>query len=178
MHGNNTLVVFAIKPSMRSLAALIIVISISITSFIIFRSPGLDPFPGRNVAFEEIDKGFYCGIDTRLNLTVTTLEEWDYLWNNIRNKTTSEPDLPVVDFTNEIVIAIFQGTRATGGYETVVRRITETGATYDVFIDEIHPGPSAVVTMAITQPYHIVRAPVTVLGLSFQFHYNIFNRTV
>ncbi|MFX0062662.1 MAG: protease complex subunit PrcB family protein [Candidatus Hermodarchaeota archaeon] len=125
------------------------------------------------ISFETISQGWYCGISTRNNYTITELEAWEKLWMDLHSGHTPLPELPSIDFTTELLFAVFQGERPTGGYMTNITRISVTETSYEVYIDEIHPGAHCVTTQALTQPYHIVKISNYPQNLPVQFIYNI-----
>jgi len=49
------------------------------------------------------------------------------------------------------------GERVTGGYHIEITSIGESGVFRWVNIREISPSPTDLVTMALTQPYHLVK---------------------
>ncbi|MHA1963753.1 MAG: protease complex subunit PrcB family protein [Candidatus Thorarchaeota archaeon] len=107
--------------------------------------------------FEEIDQGFYCGITARTEFVIEDNESWSALWTDLHNISTGYPDLPTVNFSQEVIIAVFIGGFPTGGYSANITRIDINLTGLIVYVDEVHPGEGCGVTMAFTQPYHIVR---------------------
>ncbi|MFX1535785.1 MAG: protease complex subunit PrcB family protein [Promethearchaeota archaeon] len=128
---------------------------------------------GNTISFETIEQGAYCGITTRVNYTITESEAWEKLWTDFHRGHTPLPELPSIDFTTELIFAVFQGERSTGGYMTNITRISVTETSFKVYIDEVHPGAHCVTTQAITQPYHIVKISNFPQKLPVQFIYNI-----
>jgi hypothetical protein len=128
---------------------------------------------GTDIAFEEIDQGFYCGLTARITYVISENESWSELWTNMHNICSSVPNLPLANFTTDLIIAVFQGELATGGYMTTITKIVRTINRYLVYVDEIHPGPNCGTTQALTQPYHIVRITGYPLDLPTQYVYNI-----
>jgi hypothetical protein len=66
---------------------------------------------------------------------------------------------PIVDFTQNVVIAVFAGTRNTGGYSIDVTAVHLSVATYDVTTVEQAPGANCAVPQIITQPFDFVTVP-------------------
>jgi hypothetical protein len=68
-------------------------------------------------------------------------------------------ELPRVDFEAEIVVAVFLGERRTGGHAIEVSKVEEHPETAQlkVYYREIAPPRNAIVTQALTQPFHIVK---------------------
>jgi hypothetical protein len=111
--------------------------------------------------FEEIDQGYYCGIKARTEFVIEDNESWGVLWEDLHNISTGFPNLPTVNFSREVVIAVFIGGFPTGGYSATITRIDINLTGPVVYVDEVHPGEGCGVTMAFTQPYHIVRVELT-----------------
>ena len=109
-----------------------------------------------NVNFEVIEKGFNSGHSEKKNYVVDNEDEWGDLWNKVNSIVIPQPELPDVDFNNEIVIAVFQGEKPTGGYSIEIIKIVEDNKII-VFYKEFSPEPGDFVTQALTQPYHIVK---------------------
>ncbi|MHA2020705.1 MAG: protease complex subunit PrcB family protein [Candidatus Thorarchaeota archaeon] len=161
------------RSSFRNATALVVVASISLASFYMLAMPGAI-FPYEiTIAFEDIDKGYYCGIDDRRSLVILDNETWNNLWTDLHNRSSSVPDLPAVNFSSEVVIAIFQGECQTGGYDTTISRVTQAQNGLNVYIDESHPDPNCGTTQALTQPYHIVKIQLPLQSGGFQYHYNV-----
>ncbi|MFW9976444.1 MAG: protease complex subunit PrcB family protein [Candidatus Thorarchaeota archaeon] len=129
-------------------------------------------FAPSSIPFEEIEQGYYCGIKNRINYVINDLESWETLWTDMNNISTGVPDLPFVNFTYEVVFAVFIGEFATGGYIAEITHITASGNRLTVHIKEQHPGEGCGVTMAFSQPYHIVKASMN-STLSVEFEYSL-----
>lgn len=73
-----------------------------------------------------------------------------------------------VNFSNDILIAVFQGQKNTGGYGISIKKITDDGETLTVYVQEISPGGGCMVTMALTSPYSIVKIQKTDKRITFK----------
>lgn len=65
--------------------------------------------------------------------------------------------VPEIDFKSELVLVFFMGEKNTGGYNITVKSISEASNHINVYYKENSPKPTDMVTMAITQPYCIVK---------------------
>ena len=63
----------------------------------------------------------------------------------------------MIDFNREIVVAIFLGEKPTGGFAVEIVRVGRQNGEFVVDYKEINPASGAMVTQALTQPFHIVR---------------------
>jgi hypothetical protein len=102
-----------------------------------------------------VSEGSRSAIAEPREATARTAAEWQALW---KQHGASEP-APAVDFTKEMVAAVFLGTRPTGGYAVEIRAARREGAALVIEYVEHAPGRDAIVTQALTSPFHIVRLP-------------------
>jgi len=112
-----------------------------------------------SLSFSTIDRGFRSGIKERKLVTVKSEKEWGELWR--LHKGAFLPEQPVlrVDFKQEMIVAVFSGEKKSGGYGIEITKIEEKqeeGELIVLFL-ETQPPPKAMVTQALTQPYHIVK---------------------
>jgi hypothetical protein len=111
-----------------------------------------------NLPFETIAKGEDGGYGTTLGkdkkfIIITNVSDWRYYWNISK----SRERLPVVNFTNETILAVYQGAKSTGGYTIRITRINTTEDPVKVYVTEVPA--SGPVSQGHTYPYHIVRIP-------------------
>ncbi|MDD2665590.1 MAG: protease complex subunit PrcB family protein [Methanocellales archaeon] len=112
---------------------------------------------GQELTFETISKGSSSDHDERKDYVIRDLSEWGTLWGKVHSRVSLTPPLPNVNFEDEMVIAVFQGSHPTGGYAIEITQIVEKESSIEVFVKETSPSPDSVVTQAFTQPYHIVK---------------------
>lgn len=120
----------------------------------------------KELIFVTILGGYYCGYDEsryggKKNYVINNNEDWQSLWNKVYSIQKPTPPLPTVDFSKDIVIAVFQGVQGSGGYSIEIIKIVEAENSIKVFVRETSPGPSCTVTDALTQPYHIIKISKT-----------------
>ena len=122
-----------------------------------------------SVSFSTVDRGFRSGIKERKLVTVKSEKEWGELWR--LHKGAFLPEQPVlhVDFKQEMIVAVFSGEKKSGGHGIEITKIEEDQKKGEliVFFLETRPPPKAMVTQAITQPYHIVRTERIDLPVKF-----------
>ncbi|MFH1450438.1 MAG: PKD domain-containing protein, partial [archaeon] len=121
-------------------------------------------------------EGTHCGYHSAANLTVTTAEEWERLWGVINEQQESQPELPLVDFDNEILIAVFLGDVPSSGYDVEIKNIyiQETlKATTKIIKVSVEVKISQGISLdVISQPYHIVAVEKTA-GALVTFQYTV-----
>ncbi len=83
---------------------------------------------------------------------------------------TRRPGFPVpnIDFSKETVVAICMGEKNTGGFSVDVAGIRETKEGVTVMVKEIGPAAGDMVTMAISQPFCIIKIPVAKKEITFE----------
>jgi hypothetical protein len=61
------------------------------------------------------------------------------------------------DFQEYFVVALFRGRRATGGYSTIIQRVTKKEDTIVIYAQFWEPAPYYEVINAATAPYHLIK---------------------
>ena len=110
-----------------------------------------------SVPVTTISKGLYSGLREPLQVIIREQEEWAALWSRHAAVRRPAPSPPLIDFYAEMVIGLFLGQKSTGGYSVEITRAELDGANLKVFYRERNPPPGAILTQALTQPYHLVR---------------------
>jgi hypothetical protein len=82
-------------------------------------------------------------------------EEWEALWRSHAPQKT----LPAVDFSQNVVAAVFLGQRPTGGFVVRIVGTREEGGTLFVQYRETRPASGAITAQVLTAPFHIVALP-------------------
>jgi hypothetical protein len=79
------------------------------------------------------------------------------LWNRAHGSQLQVPPLPEVDFGRESVVALFMGTKPTGGYSIEVEGLTQQQNELQVDVRLNEPPEGAITTQALTSPWVMVR---------------------
>lgn len=108
----------------------------------------------REVTFQTLARGANGGVCESRNAVVKTESEWAALWKAVHAQ--GEPPAPHVDFSKQMVIAVFQGERSSGGHSIEVKKMVEEGGQVKVLVEEVAPGKNCLSAMVITCPYHLV----------------------
>ena len=109
----------------------------------------------------------HSGLVSARHEVVRDAASWSRLWAEIHEQRSPAPSLPAVDFTREMLVVAALGTRPSGGFSVAVQKVVVHGDTLDVSVLESCPARAAMVTMALTQPVHVVRLPRIVGTPSF-----------
>ena len=107
--------------------------------------------------FENIKKGNYGGSFVRSEYVIIDDNFWGNIWDNINSGIILKPDVPMVDFDNEMIIVVYQGGFNTGGYGIEIKKIIENKDQLEVLVEETSPDRGMMVTQAFSQPYHMVK---------------------
>jgi len=102
-----------------------------------------------------IARGAQSAVETPRQLVVRSEAEWKTLWQE------HAPDrpAPAVDFTRDMVIGVFLGTRTTGGYGVEITGTRQDRGSLIVEYRETRPGRGAITAQVITTPFHLVAIP-------------------
>ena len=102
--------------------------------------------------------GQSAGIKVKLCVVVRSQQEWGALW--IKHTGGKTEGRPAVDFSKEMVVAVFLGERRTGGYKVDVKLMAdpiEPKTRLVVFYREIPPDSGSFNMEMISQPYVMVK---------------------
>jgi hypothetical protein len=99
-----------------------------------------------------IEKGDQSNVDDAKQVLVRTEAEWTRLWQQ------HNPDRPkpAVDFSKEMVVGVFMGSRPNAGFSTAITSAMAANGALIVHYNETMPGPGAVTAQILTFPYHLV----------------------
>lgn len=84
---------------------------------------------------------------------------WSELWSEHGRNQLPPPLLPEVDFDESLVVAVFLGSRPSGGYSVRIEEVVERGDGFVVRAVETRPAPDVMTTAALTAPFHAVSVP-------------------
>lgn len=114
--------------------------------------------PGGVAAIVQEWRGFNASGPGARRVVARDAAAWQAVWADMMGNVVPVPEAPKVDFARHQVVAAFMGQRNTGGYSIKITRV-EAGERIVVHVKESSPPPDAMVTMALTAPYHTVVIP-------------------
>jgi len=158
--------------SVMSRVAVILCIVIG-TSFLSVVSLGPTIGASTQIPFEDVDWGYYCGISTRKNLLIADSQAWQDLWVSMKSGESELPPLPFVNFTADLLVAVFLGEFGSSGYAANITGVFLILTGYRIFVDEFHPDPNCGTLAVMTQPYHTIRIPGAQQDFSATFAYSV-----
>jgi PrcB C-terminal len=102
-----------------------------------------------------VHKGALSQIDTSRQVIVKTPAEFATMWKSH----AADRRMPDVDFTTNMVVGIFLGSRPTAGYGAeIVSALPESGVLV-VKYRETRPSPDLIAAQMLTAPFHLVSVP-------------------
>ncbi|OFV93949.1 MAG: hypothetical protein A3H95_07720 [Acidobacteria bacterium RIFCSPLOWO2_02_FULL_64_15] len=111
-----------------------------------------------------IERSAMSFVDTPRQVTLRTAAEWTAAWR----AHAGDRQAPVVDFSKEMVVGVFLGTRRTSGYSVEIVRTREENGALIVQYVETQPSPRAVTAQVITMPLHLVAIPTRAGEVRFE----------
>lgn len=112
-----------------------------------------------------IEKGDQSNIDAAKQVLVRTDAEWTTLWQ----QHTPDHPRPAVDFSKEMVVGVFMGSRPSAGFSTTILGATAGNGVLIVRYAERVPAPGRISAQILTFPYHLVAIPkAAVTGVKFE----------
>ena len=112
-----------------------------------------------------IEKGDQSNVEDAKQVLVRTDAEWAKLWQQ------HSPDRPrpAIDFSKEMVVGVFMGSRPNAGFSTAVTMTTSANGALIVKYTETVPPRDALTAQVLTFPYHLVAIPkVDVKDVKFE----------
>ena len=115
-------------------------------------------------AMRTIDKGDQSNMDDAAQVVAKTQQEWQQLWQ----KHTPDRPRPAVDFSKEMVVGLFLGSRPTAGYILEVVSAVQDDGSLVVKYRESIPQRGSMTAQVLTSPYHVVAVPFFPGGVKFE----------
>ena len=115
-------------------------------------------------AVKTIDKGDSSSVDSSRQVVVRTEAEWTKLWT----EHGGDRKKPAVNFSTDMVVGVFMGSRNTAGYGVTVVSAGEKDGKMVVRYQETLPARGAITAQIITSPYHLVSVPKTAGSVTFE----------
>jgi hypothetical protein len=102
-----------------------------------------------------INSDMMSGIDQAQQAVARTATEWEALWR----RHAPGRQAPPVDLAKNMVIAVFLGSRSSGGYQVQITGVRREGDALVVQWAERRPAPGMVAAQVMTAPSHLVTVP-------------------
>lgn len=115
---------------------------------------GGDTADEKSTNSREISSGT-TGSPTAGEIVATSNQEWRDKWL-ASEATGPPPEVEDVDFTKEVVVALFAGERPTGGWRIEDLEVKRQGTFSAVSYAVVGPGKGCMTTQALTSPYLVL----------------------
>lgn len=120
---------------------------------------------GTKVPVAVLSEGDNSGFMTeRKNYRVKSRHELDQLWAVMYG--SDGPSLSPVDFETSEVLAVFDGTHSSGGFDVEVTSVYDDALSRRVSITRTAPGEDCITSEAITSPFILVVVPKSDLPIA------------
>jgi hypothetical protein len=116
------------------------------------------------VPVRTVEKGANSNVDDARQVVARTQAEWAALWK----KHEYDRPAPKVDFSKEMVVAVFMGSRPTAGFATEIVSAAEQSGGLVVTYKEAMPAGGAITAQVLTAPFHIAAVPKHAGDVKFQ----------
>ncbi len=132
------------------------------------RQPVVEAIPEGKAPFTVIEQGGHSGLTLAKQLIITDTPAWESLYAIHKPAERSRP--PAINFNNEVVIAIFIGEHYTGGYAVTISSLERQPDKLLVHFFITTPKPGQITSMALTQPFTIIKTAQVQLPIVFVQH--------
>ncbi len=122
----------------------------------------------KELKLEELSKGTYSGNNWQEYYVITDFITWNNLWRTTFSKTKPMPELPEVDFSKEMIFAVYFGEAKREGYSISIEKILETDKELNVSVIHTYPDPENNTTKIVNAPYHIVKTQKSNKEVNFE----------
>jgi VWFA-related protein len=113
------------------------------------------PTPASSIAMTTLNSDRMSGIDRAQQSVARTAAEWQTLW---QQHAPGRP-APAVDFTKNMVVGVFLGSRSSSGYQVEITGVRAEGNGLVVQWTERRPAPGTMAAQVMTSPSHLVTIP-------------------
>jgi hypothetical protein len=103
-------------------------------------------------SFKDVSKGNSSEQQDAKQVTVRTAAEWNTLWKGHAPTTKT----PTVDFTKDMVVGIFLGTKPSDGHQVDIVGVRTEEKELIVEYVQRQPGRGTMAAQILTEPYHLV----------------------
>ncbi len=113
------------------------------------------------ITFETLAEDFYGGMTDSKFIVIkeeTTLNE---IYKLINKSKSPGIKIPIINFEKETVLVLFLGEKSSGGYSISVEQILDENEKVTVKYKVTLPKLGEMVTTVMTQPYCIIKIPIT-----------------
>lgn len=104
---------------------------------------------------------FTSGFGDRGRHLIINRSDWEAFWLHMHKGQHPTPEVPAINFEENVVVAAAMGGRVIGGYTIGIEEVARNADPLFAKVHETSPGDSCIVTQGLTQPIQVVRVPVS-----------------
>jgi hypothetical protein len=128
---------------------------------------GGPPPKGRDLAFTVIEQGVNSGVKKQSVQAIRSKQALDAF---LKARGSDGKPYRNINWTKDQLLVVYGGQQPSGGYRVEVKRVSLPSASKMVVEARlIRPAPNTIVTLALTTPYTVVRAPLKKTAVSVKF---------
>lgn len=116
--------------------------------------------------FIELLSGSHSNIQEQKFVVLKNENELNTILSTINSTRMPNIKIPKIDFTKNIVIGLFMGTKSTGGHFIKINHISQTKNEVIVYYSKKHP--TGMATSVITQPFYLAKMTKTNKNIQFE----------
>jgi len=105
--------------------------------------------------YVEILSGSHSHFDTPTYIVIKSTKELKDIYATLNKTTPNKHEIPNIDFSKEVIVGLFMGSKKSDGYAIKINRILSDGNYTSILIRKIKP--TEITTPVITQPFYIAK---------------------
>ncbi len=109
---------------------------------------------GKEIPQSTLVKGQAGDIHKKKRLVISNKADWETLWHKLQEK---DRTIPRVDFSQSLVLAVFQGKKPNGGHLVSIDHVCRDDQNIAVTVLNKKPKEECLVSSALTYPFHVVK---------------------
>jgi hypothetical protein len=121
----------------------------------------------QTLPIRSLKKGAFSGIREVKQEVIKNAEAWEKLWKQHTTAAGGADNIPAVDFSKEMVVAVTMGSKRTGGYAIEIVAAEAQDKALKISVKKSSPPPDAMTIQALTAPFHFVAVPKSDLKPEF-----------
>jgi PrcB C-terminal len=122
---------------------------------------------GGDSGVDILASGNHSNMKDQQYVAFTNQADFDSMWQKAFAGQSGAPDKPVVDFSKNMVLAIFIGEQPTGGFRIRISKVDTSGADIQVTFYGIQPGQNCRHPQTSTEPFLIATIPTSTKSVDF-----------
>ena len=115
--------------------------------------------PETTLPVTRVVQGAFSDGEASQRLVIRSQSELTAAWQTMFSTVSPAPEVPAIDFSQEMVIIARAGSKPTGGYCIAVDSVVGSRQTMTVRVRSGRPSADMAVLPAVTNPFDVVRVP-------------------